>query len=179
MNYEKIYNDLIQKRREFPLVKEGNGQVEEHHIIPKSFGGTNDEHNLINLSLKEHFFAHLLLMHIHRSDRVKYAKMCASVYCMIAKGMVLSSRLYSILKQGGNVWVGKHHTLSQRDKVRNTMTPKNSSNDRVWVCKEGVVKYVLKTKLNTFLDDGWEKGRVGYKPRKGHQGKIIQCQVVS
>lgn len=36
-------------------------QEETHHIVPKSFGGSNLKDNLISLSYREHFIAHLLL----------------------------------------------------------------------------------------------------------------------
>lgn len=50
------------------------------------------------------------------------------------------------------------------------MTPKNSTNPRVWVCKDGEVKYIKKEYLEEFIIDGWELGRKDYKPRKGHNG---------
>lgn len=37
------------------------GYTENHHIIPKSLGGTNDKTNLVKLSAREHFICHKLL----------------------------------------------------------------------------------------------------------------------
>lgn len=37
------------------------GYSERHHIIPRCLGGTDDEDNLINLTAREHFIAHMLL----------------------------------------------------------------------------------------------------------------------
>lgn len=71
------------------------------------------------------------------------------------------------------VWKNKHHKPESKNKTRNTMTPKNSMNPRIWVCKNGVVKYILKTKIDEFLSDGWELGRTNYKPRKNKQGVKI------
>lgn len=34
---------------------------ERHHIIPRSLGGTNQNHNIVRLSAREHFVCHLLL----------------------------------------------------------------------------------------------------------------------
>lgn len=70
-------------------------------------------------------------------------------------------------------WYGEHHKKESREKTRNKMTPKESKNPRIWVCKDGVVKYIKKEILNEYLTNGWEKGRVGYKPRKNGQGKQI------
>lgn len=36
--------------------------TETHHIIPKSIGGTNDSSNLVELTAKEHFICHMLLV---------------------------------------------------------------------------------------------------------------------
>ena len=54
------------------------------------------------------------------------------------------------------------------------MTPKNSTNNRIWVNKNGVVKYLRKDLLNEYIENGWSLGRSGYKPRKGGQGLIIK-----
>ena len=71
-------------------------------------------------------------------------------------------------------WTGKHHTQESRNKIRKTMSKENSTNNRVWVNKEGIVKYLLKTKLDEYLDNGWTLGRTGYKPRKNGQGKKLE-----
>ena len=68
----------------------------------------------------------------------------------------------------------KHHSLEIKNKVRKTLTPTNSPNDRIWINKNGTVKYLRKTLLEDYLNNGWELGRTGYKPRKGCQGKIIK-----
>lgn len=71
MNYESIYEQLIEKRKQFKLCKSKN--TERHHIIPKSFGGDNNKNNLIYLTLREHFFAHLLLRKIAKANNNKKA----------------------------------------------------------------------------------------------------------
>lgn len=71
-------------------------------------------------------------------------------------------------------WTGEHHKLSSREKTRKKMTPEDSKNNRIWVCKNGIAKYIRKELLDDYLSNGWEKGRVGYKPRKNCQGKTIK-----
>ena len=56
--YYKIYMALIEDRG---LRKPRGDFYESHHIIPRSLGGNNDSTNLVNLTPREHFFAHLLL----------------------------------------------------------------------------------------------------------------------
>lgn len=70
-------------------------------------------------------------------------------------------------------WTHKHHKEESKEKVRKKMTPKDSNNNRIWVNKDGIVKYLLKEKLDDFLNQGWKLGRTGYKPRKNCQGKVI------
>lgn len=62
MNYQKIYDNLIKKRVENPPTE----KFERHHIVPKSLGGSNKKENLVKLTYREHYIAHLLLCRIHR-----------------------------------------------------------------------------------------------------------------
>ena len=70
-------------------------------------------------------------------------------------------------------WQDKHHKEESKQKVRNKMTPKDSTNSRIWINKDGKVKYLLKKYLDEYLQNGWTLGRVNYKPRKNKQGSLI------
>lgn len=61
MNYEKIYTNLILTRQQLNRVKNNDGSLERHHILPKCLGGTNNNDNLVLLTPREHFIAHWLL----------------------------------------------------------------------------------------------------------------------
>ena len=60
--YKSWYNTLMATRK---LRKAPDGYTENHHIIPKSLGGTDTAENLVRLSPREHFIAHLLLARIY------------------------------------------------------------------------------------------------------------------
>lgn len=60
MNYHRVYERLIEKRRREPLDR-NTVYCEKHHFIPRCMGGTNEAWNLIYLTAKEHFIAHHLL----------------------------------------------------------------------------------------------------------------------
>ena len=62
MDYALAYNRLIAKARQRVAV---NGYVERHHVLPKALGGTDDSSNLVALTAREHFIAHMLLARIH------------------------------------------------------------------------------------------------------------------
>lgn len=57
MNYERIYNQIINRAKARKLTE----YKETHHIIPKCLGGTDDKDNLIELTAREHFLCHWLL----------------------------------------------------------------------------------------------------------------------
>jgi len=62
MNYFLVYQKLIAKAKERVCPE---GYVERHHILPRALGGTDDSSNLVALTAKEHFVAHVLLAKIH------------------------------------------------------------------------------------------------------------------
>lgn len=57
--YTKCYNTIINRAKSRPLLPKD--LTEKHHIVPKSLGGSNNEDNLVPLTLREHFICHLLL----------------------------------------------------------------------------------------------------------------------
>lgn len=61
MNYQKIYDQIIDRAKERKL----QGYKEKHHIIPKCMGGSNEKQNLIELTAREHFLCHWLLYRIY------------------------------------------------------------------------------------------------------------------
>lgn len=56
--YTVWYNNIITKAQHRVLV----GYKEKHHIIPKSLGGDDTLFNLVELTAKEHFVCHMLLV---------------------------------------------------------------------------------------------------------------------
>ena len=65
MNYQKIYDALIQKRKQNPLTEQEPGEI--HHILMKSIYPelAREKTNLVKLSYREHFIAHVLLCKIY------------------------------------------------------------------------------------------------------------------
>tara|TARA_Y100000034_G_C6816879_1_gene367596 strand:+ start:209 stop:928 length:720 start_codon:yes stop_codon:yes gene_type:complete len=56
--YYKWYCDIITNKILNPITE---GYTENHHIIPTSLGGDNNQSNLVRLSAREHFIVHSLL----------------------------------------------------------------------------------------------------------------------
>ena len=70
MNYEKIYNQIVDRAKFEARQKLHKSHVnyvyyEEHHIIPKCLGGSNDKSNLVLLTAREHFICHWLLARLY------------------------------------------------------------------------------------------------------------------
>lgn len=79
MTYQEHYNKLIMYRKQNKLEKskEHSGEIELHHILPRSCGGTDDPENIVNLYAKEHFMAHYYLWKIHENDEFRHQTLCA------------------------------------------------------------------------------------------------------
>lgn len=62
MNYVLAYQRLVAMAtaRVCP-----DGYIERHHILPKALGGSDDSSNLVALTAREHFLAHVLLAKIY------------------------------------------------------------------------------------------------------------------
>ena len=65
MDYNKIYNNIIERAKQRKIENPLNGYKELHHVIPRSIGGSNEQSNLVELTLKEHFLCHELLTYIY------------------------------------------------------------------------------------------------------------------
>lgn len=65
MNYKSIYDSIITKSK-------GRWKIthihENHHILPKCMGGTDDKDNIAILTAREHYICHWLLVKIYPSN---------------------------------------------------------------------------------------------------------------
>ena len=101
--YSKWYFNFIEDRKHRRLPD--NVYIESHHIVPRSLGGADDKTNLIKLTAREHFVAHLLLAHM--VSGVSLYKMRAAVNAMknlnaTGKRYICNSREYEIIKSINN-----------------------------------------------------------------------------
>lgn len=66
MNYQSIHDSIIDRAKTRVLPKET--YTERHHIIPRCMGGSDDKSNLVDLTAKEHFIVHKLLVEIFPNE---------------------------------------------------------------------------------------------------------------
>lgn len=99
MNYQKIYDEIINNANKLNRKKSKEQYFESHHIIPKCMGGTNSKSNLVLLTAREHFLCHKLLHRIHPKNKsLFFAYECMSLSVGDRK-IKLSSREFQYIKE--------------------------------------------------------------------------------
>ena len=96
MDYAKLYESLIESRRSKSIPQ---GYKEVHHIVPRSFGGSDDPTNLVALTAREHFVAHRLLAKMYPNSGMVHA-----VYKMACSNLTMqryrvTGRVYEQLRK--------------------------------------------------------------------------------
>lgn len=81
-HYYNRYIKFIQIMRSRSLVSEYN---ERHHILPKCLGGDDSTDNLITLSPREHYIAHMLLAMAYRNNFPIVSAFCQMAHKNIKK----------------------------------------------------------------------------------------------
>lgn len=95
MNYKYHYDKLIETRKDLSRFKGEGVYYERHHIVPRSMGGSDDPDNLILLTGREHYIAHLLLWKIYPES---FAMQNAFMIMCNKKVSKVNSRIYDKLK---------------------------------------------------------------------------------
>lgn len=105
-------------------VKIFNNRTEKHHILPKSFGGT-DYDNIVRISPRHHYIAHLLLAKATGSPKMIKAlhRMVYSRTGDVTRNYKISSRIYEYLKY--------EHAKVVANYSKGTVTAKNISTGEV------------------------------------------------
>ena len=97
MNYQQIYNQLISKRQQETPPE--NCYTETHHIKPKCLGGTNEQTNLVKLTAREHYIAHLLLAKIYNTYGLYSAVIYMQTGRLKNRKFKFNSRLYQKIRE--------------------------------------------------------------------------------
>ncbi len=64
MNYKRIYDRIVERGKNRKL----NDYKEIHHIVPRCMGGTDEKHNLVELTAREHYICHKLLVEMYPKE---------------------------------------------------------------------------------------------------------------
>lgn len=164
MNYDKIYKQIIEFRKENPLDKDQYG--ENHHIIPRCLGGSDDKENLVRLTAREHFICHMLLAEIYPKETFEWYKMNHAFMKMKANSSrqmrYINNRYYELKKKDISLTMSNSQSGS-----------KNSGYGTVWIhslTEKKSIK-VHKSLVSDYLENGYELGRVLDFDKKMNLGK--------
>lgn len=128
MNYQKIYNQIIQRAQNRTLTT----YIEKHHIIPKCLGGINEKENIVELTAREHYLCHSLLCEIYSNNislkRAHWLMANKPANKFQKRKYKISSREYNRLREefskinskylkGNKYWVGRKHTDETKKKM--------------------------------------------------------------
>lgn len=148
MNYEKIYNNIIDRAK--IRVADRDTYYEQHHIVPRCLNGTDDKENLVLLTGSEHRTAHLCLV-----------KMYPGHHGLVKAAMMMdacASKTHKRSKSKQYAWLKKLH----REAMSVSQTGENNSQfGTAWVFngQTGVEKKISKTDIDRYISTGWVVGR--------------------
>ena len=144
MNYQKVYNDLMQSRlsikKDRHIERKNGSYFEGHHIIPKSKGGTGlssrglNNDNIVYLTAREHFLAHWLLWKIYqdRSTALAFHKMISNNKnqnrIISSKGYEEARLAFSLTNKGNKYGLGIKKHISDNQKKNQSEIMKNKYN---------------------------------------------------
>lgn len=141
MNHQKIYEAIIKRAKNENRIKHKGVYFENHHILPKCLGGSDDESNRVLLTAREHFLSHKLLMYSHKKN-----KKLAFAYCMLAfnkkKERKISSREYEYAKETRKIRMSE----KTKEKIRKTAIDKK------------IIKHLIDFNNKHGV---WNKGKIG------------------
>jgi len=127
--YSKIYFSIIDNAKSRNLLE----YKEKHHIIPKSLGGSNNSDNIVELTFREHFICHRLL--IRMTEGISKRKMTYGLWAMTMSNskqsrMLVNSRLFEKIKQDKILaQIGIPLSEERKEKIRNSSFGKIQSEE--------------------------------------------------
>ena len=150
MDYQRIYNSLIERANDRIL----EGYFENHHIVPKCLGGTDDVKNLTRLTPEEHYVAHQLLVKIYpKNQQLIYA---AQMMTVSSENTPRNNKLYG--------WLKRKYSIICKQRIGE----KNGSFGSFWITN-GIESKRIKDEI----PEGWQKGRNLSSERM--ERKIVIC----
>jgi len=142
MDYQSHYNRLIGRARMRSL----SGYGEKHHILPRCMGGDDSDGNLVTLTAREHFIAHLLLVKIYGND-FRLIK-AAAMMCMGQDQRKMNNKLY-----------GKFRELWRAAMSDSQTGQGNSQWGTKWIYSD-TLKLSRKIPKEQDIPNGWNLGRI-------------------
>ena len=160
--YKKWYANIIANAKQRTI----NSYTESHHIIPRSLGGLDTDDNLVDLTAREHFICHWLLVKMHSGKN--RTKMVYALRMMRAEKQgqqryktKITARVYASIKEEystiasyafsgkGNGMYGKHHT----EETKRRISQANKGRKQTAEEKEKQIKAITGRKRKPFSQE--------------------------
>ena len=192
--YTKWYYSLVQKAKDRNLSKGDGVYLEEHHIVPKSLGGSYSKKNLVMFTAREHYVAHRLLVKMTEGESHK--KMWLALFCMVSANKCYEyskSKTYEKLRiECGKANSGENHVrygTTHNDETKAKMRAKKvgyrmsdehysflSENSKCRVCmNDGIRNYFVKPgEVSLKESQGLVKGKIVVNVHKYNEYKKIK-----
>ena len=153
MDYQRLYNAIISKRKTFPLSKTDPVYTELHHITPRCLGGDDSKGNLVRLTAREHFIIHRILSKLYPDSQ----GLALTVLFMskVQGGRIVSSREFSRLKEIAALGASnRFNELWERKEFKEFMSSlRKERNKRLWADTE-FRKYMSERMVEKWKDGG-------------------------
>lgn len=147
--YSNWYYNIINKAKKRNRSK-SESYFEEHHIVPRCMGGSDDHENLVLLTAREHFIIHILLTKMVDGKNFIIRLLQPVMYFKGLGYKYYNSRLYesarkrlSTLKSGSPVC--SNHDLELRRRSRISHSMKERWNDPSYRSKMNPSKHNMNT----------------------------------
>jgi hypothetical protein len=158
--YTRLYYKIIQNAKSKNRIKRRSTHknyiyYENHHTIPRSLGGTDNDDNLVLLTPREHFLCHYLLCKMISEKSNEWNKLVRAFTFMYSSTSnhkrYVNSRLYESARKN----IGKIMSESQSGNG-------NSQFGKIWVShiKNKHTCKIDKNSLNEYLNNGYIQQRI-------------------
>jgi hypothetical protein len=178
--YTKWYLSLVSSDSD-------DAYTEKHHILPRSLFPEykNCKWNIVKLSARKHFMAHMLLCKMLAKNNNNYGKMlsaamrmkCCNKSQQIKRKFYVNSRIFEIMRiEYSQYLTGKtmqektkklisekltgivRGAMSEEAKLKMIATKKLRHVNKIWMHKDSEQTKVVLEKVDDYLNDGWSKG---------------------
>lgn len=167
MDYQRIYDDLISLRQ----LHVARGYTEKHHIQMRSLGGSDDSSNIVKLTGREHYIAHLLLARFNRCSQTAMA-----LWMMQCKSKdnderpcIKSGRMYEWARKEFSKYISLNAKITAKGE-------RNSQHGTCWICNLEL-KENRKISKTDELPQGWILGRNKWKLKTQEQKVLLRTRL--
>lgn len=173
MNYIRHYTELCRSRKVSNVKEDTILYYERHHIIPKCMGGDDTGDNIVLLTPREHYIAHLLLYRHHKSVQSEYVRPLAFALVSMSnnntnpnlKRHLTTSNDYGIIREAAMLSRIGH-------KVADTTRYKQPKSDKH---RDAIKRARIGTKLSDETKRKISKSRIGIPLL--HNSIMVECPI--